>query len=167
MVCLQTVQAPSTATAALAKQADLTFAQFVMMTPFPGTVDFQKWEKMQGADAPQVNGIPLTRYWLIPDAMRPKMFTPHPTMSGDEIRKSHAGGLGQLLQLSGNLETFELCKVDEGPAGVRLHFQALPADVCEYRHLHRQCKAEEFQSLGALAREALPALVCRESDAGS
>ena len=27
------------------RQADLTFAQFVMLTPFPGTVDFEKWEK--------------------------------------------------------------------------------------------------------------------------
>ena len=33
------------ATSELAKKADLTFAQFVMMTPFPGTVDFEKWEK--------------------------------------------------------------------------------------------------------------------------
>jgi radical SAM superfamily enzyme YgiQ (UPF0313 family) len=33
------------ATAALAKRAELTFAQFVMMTPFPGTVDFARWEK--------------------------------------------------------------------------------------------------------------------------
>ena len=38
---------PSTfdATAALADAADLTFAQFVILTPFPGTVDFAKWEK--------------------------------------------------------------------------------------------------------------------------
>ena len=28
------------ATAALAERADVTFAQFVMLTPFPGTVDF-------------------------------------------------------------------------------------------------------------------------------
>ena len=34
------------ATTALAKRADLTFAQFVMMTPFPGTVDFDRWEKI-------------------------------------------------------------------------------------------------------------------------
>ena len=33
------------ATAAVAEQAELTFAQFVMLTPFPGTVDFARWEK--------------------------------------------------------------------------------------------------------------------------
>ena len=38
------------ATAELAKKAGVTFAQFVMMTPFPGTVDFEKWEKAQAAD---------------------------------------------------------------------------------------------------------------------
>ena len=31
------------ATVALADQADLTFAQFVLLTPFPGTIDFEKW----------------------------------------------------------------------------------------------------------------------------
>ena len=40
---------PSTfdATVAMARKAGITFAQFVMMTPFPGTVDFGKWEKEQ------------------------------------------------------------------------------------------------------------------------
>jgi radical SAM superfamily enzyme YgiQ (UPF0313 family) len=75
------------ATAALAKRAELTFAQFVMMTPFPGTVDFERWEKTQGLAAGSVGGVPLTRYWLIPAARRPKMFAPHPTMSSDEIRE--------------------------------------------------------------------------------
>lgn len=74
------------ATAALAKQADLTFAQFVTMTPFPGTVDFMRWEKTLGDAAPRVAGIPLTRYWLIPGHLRPKLYTEHPTMTPEEIR---------------------------------------------------------------------------------
>jgi hypothetical protein len=32
-----------------------------------------------------VGDIPITRYWLIPTAIRPKMFTPHPSMSSSEI----------------------------------------------------------------------------------
>lgn len=73
------------ATAALAKAADLTFAQFVMITPFPGTVDFQKWEKsLDGAES--VAGVPLARYWLIPMVHRPKLFVTHPTMSVEAIR---------------------------------------------------------------------------------
>ena len=31
--------------------------------------------------------MPITRYWLIPIEVRPKMFTPHPSMSSDEIRE--------------------------------------------------------------------------------
>jgi len=79
------------ATAALAKQADLTFAQFVMMTPFPGTVDFDRWEKSLSGNVPLVEGIPITRYWLIPPDVRPKMFTPHETMSGSEMRERTQG----------------------------------------------------------------------------
>jgi len=57
-----------------------------MMTPFPGTVDFGRWEKEQAADPMMVGAIPITRYWMIPTEVRPKMFTPHPTMSSGEIR---------------------------------------------------------------------------------
>jgi radical SAM superfamily enzyme YgiQ (UPF0313 family) len=79
------------ATAALAQKADLTFAQFVMMTPFPGTVDFERWEKTQEKSPETVGGVPLTRYWLIPANIRPKMFTPHASMSSDEIRERTQG----------------------------------------------------------------------------
>ncbi len=74
------------ATVEVAIKADVTFAQFVMMTPFPGTVDFGRWEKEQEAAPTLVEGTPVTRYWLIPTAIRPKMFTPHPSMSSDEIK---------------------------------------------------------------------------------
>ncbi len=79
------------ATSALAKQAKLTFAQFVMMTPFPGTVDFDRWEKGMNGNVPRVEGIPITRYWLIPADVRPKMFTPHATMSSEEMRQRTQG----------------------------------------------------------------------------
>jgi radical SAM superfamily enzyme YgiQ (UPF0313 family) len=75
------------ATGTLAKQADMAFAQFVMMTPFPGTVDFQHWEKKLGDTVERIDGVPVTRYWLLPTSVRPKLFIPHPTMSAEEIRK--------------------------------------------------------------------------------
>jgi biotin synthase-like enzyme len=74
------------ATADLAREADLTFAQFVIMTPYPGTVDFLRWEKNLGDTAEAVNGVPVTRYWLIPKHLRPSVVTPHPTMSPEELR---------------------------------------------------------------------------------
>jgi radical SAM superfamily enzyme YgiQ (UPF0313 family) len=74
------------ATVALAEEANLTFAQFVLLTPFPGTVDFEKWEKQDARDTIIVDGVPITRHWLIPQERRPKLYTAHPTMSFEEIR---------------------------------------------------------------------------------
>ena len=79
------------ATVALAEEAEVTVAQFVLMTPFPGTVDFQRWEKKMENDPTRIAGFPLTRYWLIPQALRPKMYMPHPTMSGKEILQRTQG----------------------------------------------------------------------------
>jgi radical SAM superfamily enzyme YgiQ (UPF0313 family) len=75
------------ATVDMAVRAGVTFAQFVMMTPFPGTVDFIRWEREQSVSPTMVGDVPVTRYWLIPIEVRPKMFTPHPSMSSDEIRE--------------------------------------------------------------------------------
>jgi radical SAM superfamily enzyme YgiQ (UPF0313 family) len=79
---------PSTfaATADIADRAGLAFAQFVMLTPYPGTVDFNEWEKRLGSDATRIAGVPITRHWLIPQAQRPKVYAPHPAMSPEEIR---------------------------------------------------------------------------------
>jgi len=74
------------ATAAAAKSADLTFAQFVTLSPYPGTVDFNRWEKGLGANPPTIAGVPLTRRWLIPQSLRPKLYWDHPVMSAEEIR---------------------------------------------------------------------------------
>ena len=73
-------------TAELAERSGVTFAQFVMLTPFPGTVDFAAWEKTMESDPTRIDGIPLTRHWLIPKGKQPKVYVPHPVMSPDEIR---------------------------------------------------------------------------------
>src|SRR5579872_2812427 len=74
------------ATAAAAISAECTFAQFVILSPYPGTVDFNRWEKTLGDNPPTIAGIPLTRRWLIPEPLRPKLYWDHPVMSGEEIR---------------------------------------------------------------------------------
>ncbi len=88
------------ATADLAEEAGLTFAQFVMLTPFPGTIDFQNWEKEMESDTTRIAGIPLTRHWLIPQDLRPKVYTPHPVMSADEIRERTQGVWDQFYRFS-------------------------------------------------------------------
>jgi radical SAM superfamily enzyme YgiQ (UPF0313 family) len=79
------------ATGELARKADLTFAQFVMMTPFPGTVDFNKWESGLGDSVEKIEGVPVTRYWLLPGHRRPKLYMPHPRMNAEEIRRRTQG----------------------------------------------------------------------------
>ena len=74
------------ATLSVAERADLTFAQFVMLTPFPGTLDFAAWERTLGVDPPRVHGIPLSRHWLIPQQHRPKVYMEHAVMTPEEIR---------------------------------------------------------------------------------
>ncbi len=78
------------ATADLAQRAGVSFAQFVMLQPLPGTIDFARWER-EGVDVPTIDGVPLTRYWLIPPEDRPRVYTPHPMMTADELRTRTQG----------------------------------------------------------------------------
>lgn len=75
------------ATVALAQRADLTFAQFVLLTPFPGTVDFEKWAVDEKRRGTMIDGVPLTQHWLISEDRRPRLYSAHPTMSLEEIRR--------------------------------------------------------------------------------
>jgi len=74
------------ATVALAEQADLAFAQFVLLTPFPGTVDFDKWAAEENRRGTAISGVPITQHWLIPEEQRPRLYAAHPTMSLEQIR---------------------------------------------------------------------------------
>ena len=88
------------ATVALAEKADLTFAQFVLLTPFPGTIDFEKWVSELGDAAQKVDGVPVTQHWLIPVSKRPKLYTPHSTMSLEEIRAKTQGAWDRFYSFS-------------------------------------------------------------------
>jgi radical SAM superfamily enzyme YgiQ (UPF0313 family) len=79
------------ATVTLAQKAGVTFAQFVLLTPFPGTLDFEKWAADPEQQATKIDGISVTQHWLIPQHKRPKLYTPHPTMSIEEIRVGTQG----------------------------------------------------------------------------
>jgi hypothetical protein len=79
------------ATVSLAERANITFAQFVLLTPFPGTIDFEKWAAEPKNQQTLVDGVPITRHWLIPQERRPKVYTPHPTMTPEQIRVGTQG----------------------------------------------------------------------------
>ena len=76
-----------------------------MLTPFPGTVDFEKWEKSRRPTTPQkIDGMPITRHWLIPQT--PAAEGVH-AASDDVARRdprAHAGRLGSVLQPAADLE---------------------------------------------------------------
>ncbi|HTY64351.1 MAG TPA: radical SAM protein [Acidobacteriota bacterium] len=88
------------ATSDFADRADLTFAQFMPFTLFPGTVDFEKWEKGQRKAATTADAEPLVRHWLTPPGSRTKLHFPHPTMSADEIRSYTQGAWSAFYSLS-------------------------------------------------------------------
>jgi hypothetical protein len=63
----------------------------VLLTPFPGTVDFEKWAAQPDNRDRLVHGVSITRHWLIPKHQRPKLYSPHPAMSLEEIRRGAQG----------------------------------------------------------------------------
>jgi len=87
-------------TVTVAQDAGIAFAQFVTLTPFPGTVDFLRWEKSMENDSTRIAGHPLTRYWLIPRPVRPRLLLPHPEMSPEEIRQNTQGVWDRFYSMS-------------------------------------------------------------------
>lgn len=73
------------ATAVIAERAEVAFAQFVPLTAFPGTLDFERMEK-NIESVPTINGIPVTRRWLIPKAQRLSAYVGNGFLTQEELR---------------------------------------------------------------------------------
>jgi radical SAM superfamily enzyme YgiQ (UPF0313 family) len=73
------------ATAIIAERAELAFGQFVPLTAFPGTVDFERLEKDLDS-VPKINGVPVTRRWLIPKAQRLSAYVANSHLTQEELR---------------------------------------------------------------------------------
>jgi radical SAM superfamily enzyme YgiQ (UPF0313 family) len=149
---------PSTfaATVDLADRAGVTFAQFVMLTPYPGTLDFERWTKEMGDAPPSVEGVPITRHWLIPADRRPKVYAPHPVMSPDEIRwRTQAVwddfySLGRIWRRSGAVRTVKarlafmliskLYRQMYGNTGIATDSARHAHSVRLARHIARACR---------------------------
>ena len=165
--CLQTARTPSPPPPPWPKRRSLTFAQFVMMTPFPGTVDFDRWEKNMNGSVPQVDGVPITRYWLIPAAMRPKMFSPHETMTTDEIRERTQGVWDTFYSLR------EIWQRSKCVPRLRDRLAFLFVSKL-YRQMYANtgistdsARRQKGDSNGALAGRAVPQVIRGEADAGA
>lgn len=87
-------------TADIAKRGGVTVAQFLMLQHLPGTVDFKKWEETIASEDRRIDGVPISKYWLIPDSKRPRIYGKHPSMSNNEIRALTQGVWDNFYQLS-------------------------------------------------------------------
>ena len=58
--------------------------------------------------------------------------------------------MGQILRFRADLEAFHVHTQPKGPSGVSFRIEALPPDVREHRHHHRQFAPEEGDVVGAL-----------------
>jgi hypothetical protein len=151
----------------VAERSDLTFAQFVMLTPFPGTLDFTAWEKSMGSHPPRIGGMPVTRHWLIPQDIRPKVYVEHPVMSADEIRRRTQLVWDRFYSLRSIWNRVARGAVAQGAVGLSPDFQDLSPDVREHRHRHRQRARQPLRPAGTVDGRAVPAPVCRPFDAES
>ena len=125
------------ATAAAAISADLAFAQFVMLSPYPGTVDFNRWEKDAGQQPTHYRWrSPYSTVAYTTGASPQTLLGPPGNVSrGNSF--AHPGGLGPLLQLRIHLEALELHQVQPRAPGLCSDLEDLPPNVCRYRHRNR------------------------------
>ena len=144
------------ATVAVAQQAGVTFAQFVMLTPFPGTNDFAAWESIHGR-RPDADRRRASHAALADPA--------GPTPEGVHAASHHGAGrdparhparLGPVLQPPEHLGALRLRAVVEIAPGVRADVEAVPSDVRQHRHRHRQCARGPVSAVGPLDRPSLP-----------
>ena len=150
------------ATLKVAEQSGITFAQFVMLTPFPGTLDFAAWEKSLGDNPDRIGGIPLTRHWLIPQALRPKIYMDHPVYVARADPQPDTRRLGPLLQSPEHLEARNgVLRVVQSPVRLPADIQAVPSDVRQHGHRHRQRARQSLRAVGAMDGAPVPSSLRR------
>ena len=144
-------------TVALAEQADLTFAQFVLLTPFPGTVDFEKWAAEENRLGTNVDGVPVTQHWLIPEDRRPKVYAAHPTMSLEDIRIGTQRAWDRFYSWPRVWARSRVVAIDARAPGIHAGLEDVPPDVREHGHGDRQRAPAAIGTVGPMARDDLSA----------
>ena len=84
----------------------------------------------------QVNGIPLTRRWLIPQESRPKYFGLHPTMSADEVRQRTQAVWDKFYSFDSIWRRSSFLKSLKARCRISSDFENLSADVRRHRNHH-------------------------------
>ena len=98
---------------------------------------------------------------------RPKMFTPHETMTTEEIRERTQGVWDSFYSLREVWERSKCVPTLARTAGVSVHLQVVSPDVREHRDFDGQRPAAKGDASGALAGGAVPQVIRSETDAGA
>ena len=159
---------PSTRPLALAEQADVTFAQFVMLTPFPGHARFREVGEATWATDADASRRHADHAALADSAgAAAEGLHAAPDDGADEIRARTQGVWDEFYSCRSIWARSRVVQVAEGAAGVRADLEAVPADVREHRHRHRQRAARRSVRSGTDHREGLPPAVHRGAHARS
>jgi hypothetical protein len=149
------------ATADVAERAGVAFAQFVMLTPYPGTVDFEAWEKRIGVDGAQVAGIPIHSALADPASTATEGLCAASGHDADEIRARTQAVWDRFYSLRRIWVRSRCTPTLRARLAFVLDLEALSSDVREYRHRHRQRAGQSGQPLGAPDCPPLPPAICR------
>ena len=156
------------ATAVCRRARGLTFAQFVMLTPFPGTLDFAAWEKKLEGEPPKIDGHP--DHAPLADSAGAASEGLH-AASGDDRRTRSASarrpsGIGS-IQLPEHLGARAVCEVAEIAPGFVLIsklYRQMYANTGIATDSARVSRANQWARAD---RQALPPSVHRGADARS
>jgi len=138
-----------------------------MLTPFPGTVDFAAWEKTMEGDPTRIDGIPLTRHWLIPKGKQPKVYVPHPMMSADDIRSRTQGVWDQFYSWRNVWARAKCVESVKSRIAFVLVSKLYRQMYANTGNRHRQRADQPVRDLGSSDREAAAAALRRQADAGT
>ena len=122
-----------------------------MLTPFPGHGRLREMGDSDGGRRPTVDGIPLTRHWLIPQEQRPEGLHAASDDVAEEIRRGTQGVWDRFYSCRRSGSGRTCVESLQVAAGVRADFEAVPADVHQYRHRHRQRACREIGSARPMA----------------
>ena len=154
------------ATADLAQRAGVSVAQFVMLHAVSGTVDFAKWEQEASAGS---HGQRHPADALLADPAIAAAEGLHAASADVAPTRSGAArsSLGPVLPLSADLAAFHVRAIAPRTPGVRPDLEALPADVRQHGHCHRQRARRALGTPRAMAGEGGAPPVHRRADARS
>ena len=148
-------------------EADVTFAQFVLLTPFPGTIDFEKW----AADprTRQIQGRRRAGHPALADSAAQAAQALHRRIRRCRSRRSARArrARGTASTAGATSGSGRACvKSLREPPGVRAGLEAVSPDVRQHRHRHRQRARRAIGAVGAAASACdLPAAVPGGADA--